>query len=189
MTTEGRPPGLSLERYREYLCLLARLQLPVRLRQKLDSSDLAQETLLKAHAGRDQFRGATQGEVRAWLRRILVNTMTDAVRHFDGEAHDVGRETSLAAALEESSNRLEAVLADHSSAAPPNQVLHEERLLRLADALAELSESQREAVILHHLQGCSVIEVAEQMQQTKQAVHGLLRRGRQRLRELLEESG
>lgn len=62
MNPTSPAPQWELERYRNYLRLLARLQLDPRLRGKLDPSDLVQQTLLQAHQARQQFRGTTEEE-------------------------------------------------------------------------------------------------------------------------------
>jgi DNA-directed RNA polymerase specialized sigma24 family protein len=60
MTQQAEGSERPLEHYREYLRMLARLQLDPRLRGKLDPSDIVQEALLKAHEKRAQFRGKTR---------------------------------------------------------------------------------------------------------------------------------
>src|SRR5438445_13375943 len=54
--------GRLLDGYRNYLTLLARLQLGRTLRGKADPADLVQETFLRAHRDFAQFRGATEAE-------------------------------------------------------------------------------------------------------------------------------
>ena len=78
MSSESPGEGRSLERYRAYLSLLARLHLHPRLQSKLDASDVVQQTLLKAHQNLAQCQGQNDAQVAAWLRRILANTLADA---------------------------------------------------------------------------------------------------------------
>src|SRR5204862_89679 len=107
-------PPCDLERFRSYLLLLARLQLDGRLPNKLDASDLVQQTLLEAHAKADQFQG-NHAALAAWLRQALVNNLRDAWRAQRRARRDVRREQSLEAAIEQSSVRLGGMLASPQS--------------------------------------------------------------------------
>jgi RNA polymerase sigma-70 factor (ECF subfamily) len=186
MTGEPDGPLRPLESSREYLRLLARIQLDQRLQGKLDPSDLVQQTLLEAHQQQAQFRGHTAAEQAAWLRQILAHNLADVVRRYAAGTRDVGLERSLQQAVEESSARLEAWFAS-GGPAPPEQVERGEMLLRLAEALAQLPEEQRQAVDLKHLQGLSVADICARMGRSEAAVAGLLRRGLKRLRELMTD--
>ena len=64
-----------------------------------------------------------------------------------------------------------------------------ERLLALADALADLPDDQREALLLKHCQGLPVADIAARLGRTPAAVAGLLRRGLEQLRGRLRVAG
>jgi RNA polymerase sigma-70 factor (ECF subfamily) len=184
MDQKTAQPWSDLEKFRSYLDLLVRHRLDGRLQGKLDASGVVQQTLLEAHQGFSDFRGSNEGELAAWLRRILIRNLTDEARKLDAGKRDLHRERSLEQAVEQSSANLMAWLAQVQSS-PSQQAAKHEQLAGLIAALAHLPEDQRTAVELHHLEGWSLAEVAEHMQRSKQAVAGLLFRALKRLRELL----
>jgi RNA polymerase sigma-70 factor (ECF subfamily) len=177
-----------LERFRAYLRLLARLHLDPRLQGKLDPSDVVQQTLLQAHQALEQFRGTRDAERAAWLRQILARNLAMAVRDFARAKRDLARERSLEAALAESSSRLGAWLAAEQSS-PSEKAERNEQALRLAEALEQLPEAQREALVLQHWQGWSLAQIGEHLGRSPEAVAGLLKRGLKQLRCLLQEGG
>jgi RNA polymerase sigma-70 factor, ECF subfamily len=181
---EGR--GRALERYRHYLGILARLQLDPRLQAKVDVSGVVQQTLLEAYQALPGFQERGPAQTCAWLRRILANNLGDEIRKLAAGKRDAVREQSLEAALQASSSRLEEWLAADQSS-PSQQVERAEQALRLAAALAELPEAQRQALVLQHWHGWSLAQIAEHMNRSHAAVAGLIKRGLRQLRELLPQ--
>jgi RNA polymerase sigma-70 factor (ECF subfamily) len=173
-----------LERYRSYLLLLARMQLDRRPRCKIEASDIVQQTLLEAHAKAQQFPADAQGRL-AWLRQALVNNLRDAMRALRRRKRDAALERSLDESVGQASARLGAWLPA-KGASPSGWAVQNEDLLRLADALVTLPEAQRDAVVLHHLQGWTLSEVAARLERSEAAVAGLLHRGLRKLRQEMQ---
>jgi RNA polymerase sigma-70 factor, ECF subfamily len=180
----------DLERFRPYLGLLARLEVAPRLRDKVDLSGVVQQTLLEAHQGLiDHPRQArSEAEAAAWLRSILSHNLADVLRKLTARKRDVRLEWSLDSALDQSASRVEQWLAADQSS-PSQHAIRQEELLRMAESLASLPETQRRAIELHHLQGVPLAEIAAELGSTKAAVAGLLHRGLKTLRTHLEPPG
>jgi RNA polymerase sigma-70 factor, ECF subfamily len=187
MTTDGPLAPETLERYRSYLRLIARLHIPAPLKGKLEPSDVVQDTLVKALQHLDQFRGRTEAELAGWLRQILANSLTNAARNLRRSKRDAGREVPLEQQVNESSARMEAFLgADQSS--PSQAACRNEGLRQLAAAIEGLPDAQREAVTLYHLQQWSIDRVAEHLQRTPAAVAGLIKRALKHIRTVLADT-
>jgi RNA polymerase sigma-70 factor (ECF subfamily) len=174
--------GQLLERYRNYLELLARLEIGRRLQSKVDAADLVQETFLDAHATFAEFHGATERELVAWLRQVLAFNLASLVRYYCGtRRRDVGLERELAADLDASSQALDRGFVATTSS-PSHQAARREQAVLLADALGRLPDDYREVIILRQLQGLTFPEVARQMDRSVDSVKKLWVRGLARLR-------
>jgi RNA polymerase sigma-70 factor (ECF subfamily) len=175
-----------LESFRGYLWLLARSGLTASLRGKADPSDLVQESLLKAHANFRQFHGQSEGELAAWLRRILVNNLNDLARGYHRtEARQVDRERSLDDLLGDSSSALVGLLAC-GGPSPSESAERRELTLVLAEALAELNEDHREVLVLRSLEERDWDETARRLKRTVGATRMLWARALRALRPVLE---
>jgi RNA polymerase sigma-70 factor (ECF subfamily) len=182
---EGEALGRLLETYRNYLTLLARLQVSRRLQSKVDAADLVQETFLKAHHRFQQFRGETEPELAGWLRQILASNVAGLVRHyFAAQSRNVALERELADDLDRSSQAWNLAVVARGSSPSQHAVRREEGVL-LADALVKLPADYSEVIVLRHLEGLPFAEVAQRMGRTVDSVEKLWVRALTNLRRLL----
>jgi RNA polymerase sigma-70 factor (ECF subfamily) len=134
------------------------------------SEELTQQAFLQAIRHRDSYDG--RSDPTTWLIAIGRNVLVDHVRRVEREQR----------------RRLRLVVRE----IPPlelGQGRHDrdERETILA-ALASLAPAQRTALVLHHVDGLSVREIATALGRSDGAVEQLLNRGRARFRELYGEA-
>jgi RNA polymerase sigma-70 factor (ECF subfamily) len=173
--------GQLFERYRNYLTLLARVQIGRRLQGKVDPLDVVQETFLTAHRDFARFRGKTEGELLGWLRQMLAADLADVARRYTAQRRDVRLERRLSEELEQSSRDLgQALIAVQSS--PSQRAARREQAVLLADMLETLPPDYAEVLVLHHLESLTFPEVAARMGRTVDSVKKLWTRGLARMR-------
>jgi RNA polymerase sigma-70 factor, ECF subfamily len=186
MSADAVQTATQLNQYRDWLRLLARLQIDTRFQGKFDASDVVQQTLLEACRDLPNFRGHTQGELLAWLRGILAHVISHQVRHYGGTlARDAGREVSLDASLAATSCALVNVLAADQTS-PSMNAAREEEGVRLAQVLEGLPADYREVLILRNLEGLSHEAVARRMNRSPGAIRMLWVRALARFRSEFE---
>jgi RNA polymerase sigma-70 factor (ECF subfamily) len=173
--------GRKLERYRDFLRLLAVAEISPAMRRRLEPSDIVQQTMLEAFEKRAQFQGTTDRQLAEWLRQMLRHNVRDAVRGLRCQKRDIGRERPLSPVAGDSAAlRIDRITACLST--PSQALAATEEMLQMSQAIAQLPQDQREAVILHHLQGRTLAELAQHFGRHPSAVAGLLHRGLKRLR-------
>ena len=185
--TEGTNSSANrLERYRAYLRVLARSQMDGVLRRKHEPSDMVQLTLMQAYRAMPGFQGTTEAELAAWLRRILARNLAHAYRDLRRQKRDAGLERSLEGAMERSSACMGGMLAAQDTS-PSMKVVRTEQLLRIAAAVEQLPEAQREAMVMHYWQEIPLSEVAKGLGRSPSAAAGLIHRALKAIRRQLSE--
>ncbi len=176
----------ELERFRNYLRFLAEIKLDRRLRRRIDASDIVQDTMLRAYAAWGTFRGNESDQRVAWLRQILMRSILHAIRDARCAKRDVSREQRLDRILDESSRQIELWLsADEQS--PSEAAQQAEELLQVAEAVYQLPEAERVAVIGYYWQRGTLADISAELGRSVPAVAGLVRRALRRLRGQLAE--
>jgi RNA polymerase sigma-70 factor (ECF subfamily) len=184
---KGESMGQLLQMYRNYLTILATIQLDRKLRRRVNPSDLVQETMLAAHRDFAKFRGHSEPEFLAWLRQVLINCLHHAVEvHLRAKKRDVRREVSIeqvGAALDRSAVSLAHLLVDRGGS-PSASFRQRERAVALADQLAQLEPDYRDVIVLRNLQGLPFDEIAERMDRRTGAVRMLWLRAIDRFKQV-----
>ncbi|WP_149498646.1 sigma-70 family RNA polymerase sigma factor [Roseiconus lacunae] len=175
-----------IAKYEPYLRMLARTRMRQAYQAKIGASDMVQQAMMQAVAGFDGFRGGTEAELMAWLRKILAHHLCHLDRDLHRDKRDIRREQSMEQKLTASSMRLEGLLAG-SDQTPSQNVVLGESVVQISQAIARLPDPQADAVRLHYLEGMKLSEVADELGKSTGAIAGLLHRGMKALRKQLGE--
>jgi RNA polymerase sigma-70 factor (ECF subfamily) len=163
--------GQLLDHYRDYLLRVANDELQSSLAPKVAPSDIVQDTFLQAAKDFPRFGGQTEGELRAWLRQILIHNLKDTARRFQQTQK---RATSMEVALGEE-DRATAGAEDMECTLPlpGERLVSAERRSQIESLLDQLSHEHRQVIQLRTFEGRSFNEIAALMGRTSKAVQKL----------------
>ena len=148
-------------------------------RHPADAEDLVQETMLRAYRAFDRFEPGTN--LKAWLFRILTNAYINVYRKRQREPQKISQDD-----IEDFD--LYQELKDHDpqfSATPETIVLNNLVDSDITDAIDDLPEQFRLAVVLSDIEGFTYAEMAEIMDVPMGTVMSRLHRGRKALQKRL----
>lgn len=128
------------------------------------AEDATQETFLRVYRTIDSFRG--ESSEKTWILKIAMHTCYD-INH-SGWFRFMNRHVTP------------EMLPDQSA----NTIIDRDE--ELAAAVMKLPRKLREAILLHYYQGLNNNEIADALNISHSSVSGRLKRGREKLKNLLE---
>lgn len=158
-------------RFRDRLQKMVRLRMDTRLRGRVDSDDILQETWIDAARRMPDYVADPPMSYYLWLRSLAVQKLTDAMRHHLGaQKRDAGRDVSLhrGGLPEATSVSLAAQLLGRLTS-PSNAAIRAETQLKVQEVLNEMDPVDREVLVLRHFEHLSNAETAELLDIKKSA--------------------
>jgi RNA polymerase sigma-70 factor (ECF subfamily) len=168
------------------LLLIAQRELHSDLTAKASASDLVQETFLEVQRDFAQFKGNSEAELLAWLRRMLLNNIGNFARQFHAtDKRRLSREMPIAG---EHSSMGPGLTVAAPQPTPSGEAVGQERAAAVRAALDQLPEDYRQVLVLRYEQGRTFAEIGEMMGRSGNAIRKLWLRAVERVQQALGDS-
>ena len=192
---DGRAGAVDelLGQVREPLRRVIDLRLDPVLARRVDASDIVQDVLLEANRRLSEYLRSPDMPFHLWVRHLAQDRIIDTHRrHRVAQRRSLDREQPIArpAWTDESENSLVAQFID-AEKTPASAAIQGELARRLAAAVNELSEDDREIVLMRHHEQLANQDVARLLGLTEAAASMRYLRALRRLRAILlpDQSG
>jgi RNA polymerase sigma-70 factor (ECF subfamily) len=149
------------------------------LRDETETEDVAQNTFLQVWKSRARYRRTAK--FSTWLFTIARNLCLNEIRRRSRHPAESLEETHA-----EHDDQPSRQYEDRKVFLPTENVLHSELAKKIEEALAELPENQRTAILLCRQDEVSYEEIAEILGCSLSATKSLIHRGRETLKEKLK---
>jgi RNA polymerase sigma-70 factor (ECF subfamily) len=132
-----------LTAYRDYVRMIINVRMDPALQARVDPSDVVQETLITASRKIADFARRRPTTFRLWLRSQAIDRMIDARRRHVSLKRDARRDISV-------NDASSLAILGGLGGCPQQRLLRHELVLKVRTALEELSEPDREILLLRH---------------------------------------
>lgn len=152
-------------------------------RNPSDAEDLLQDTLVKAWRGFDTYMPGRP--FLNWLLRIMQRAYLDTRRR----ENPIRKAESLNSMISPTDGEVQELPIADTSRTPDEELLHEEFKERLHEALNQLPEVYRSAIMMCDFDDMSYSEIADIQNTTIGTVRSRIHRGRKLLRDMVLKNG
>lgn len=184
---DAQARGALLERHLPGLRAYVRLKSGRVLRAKEASTDLVQSACREALAEFSALEVDNERAFHAWLCRVALHKILHKAEHYGAQKREAARELAAQPAATQAQD---ALLEAYATVCTPSRdaMVHEE-VERIERAFDQLSEEQREVLLLARFEGLPHAEIAARVSKSEEAVRKTLSRARARLALLLDQAG
>lgn len=149
------------------------------LRDETEAEDLAQNVFLQIYKSRARYQQTAK--FSTWMFTIARNLCLNELRRRSRHPAESLEETHV-----EHEDQPRQQYEDKQNISPPDKLLHGELARKIEEALADLPENQRTAILLCRQDELSYDEIAEVLGCSLSATKSLIHRGRETLKEKLK---
>ncbi len=149
------------------------------LRDEAESEDLAQNVFVQVYKSRQRYERTAK--FSTWLFTIARNLCLNEIRRRSRHPAE-----SIEESHAENEDQPQRQYEDKKIFLPADEVLHGELAQKIEEALSELPENQRTAILLCRQDELSYEEIAEILDCSLSATKSLIHRGRETLKEKLK---
>lgn len=153
-------------RYEQRILAAVRLRIGRGLRRKLESWDIAQDAMIDAFKGIDDFEFRTEGAFLKYINKIVENRIRDAAEYWKTKRRDLDREMGMDAPFYDGGEPAIYGVADIAAPTPSMIVSNKENLAILEQAMHLLGQeepTQQELIIAVKLEGRTYAELSEEL--------------------------
>jgi len=149
------------------------------LRDETESEDLAQNVFLQVYKSRQRYEATAK--FSTWLFTIARNLCLNEIRRRSRHPAE-----SIEDSHPEQEEHPQRQYEDKKNVLPAENTLHRELAQKIEEALAELPENQRSAIMLCRQDELSYEEIGKILDCSLSATKSLIHRGRETLKERLK---
>jgi RNA polymerase sigma-70 factor (ECF subfamily) len=169
--------GELLDQQRVELRKLAEEQLPALLQQRIDASDVVQQTCLSVFRDIRDFDGRDPAQFVAWVRKIHERNIQNAIRD--------QMQTQRRAADRESPAAEPAHVADPTPS-PSELVRHDDERQKLMAVLLQLPDDEQTVLRLRYWEDCTLAEICRRLNLTRAAAAWTMHKALKRSKSLMK---
>jgi RNA polymerase sigma-70 factor, ECF subfamily len=149
------------------------------LRDATEAEDLAQNVFIQVHKSAHRYEASSK--FSTWLFTIARNLCLNEIRRRSRHSAE-----SIDALHPDGDGRPAQQFEDKTTFSPPDSLLHGELVKKIEEAVAELPENQRTAILLCRQDELSYEEIAKILGCSLSATKSLIHRGRETLKQKLK---